>query len=84
MVFSVTAVDEQGLIREYYGRCDKLEEVVDLIADVITQGCRLLNAHIMDKNSSIPLPLEAFDHQSLSPMLHALEQEWEQILGATK
>jgi hypothetical protein len=38
MVFSVTAVDEQGLIREYYGRCDKLEEVVDLIADVITQG----------------------------------------------
>jgi DNA-binding ferritin-like protein len=81
MVYSVTTINQQGYVREFYGRFDQLEEVADLIAEAITQGYKVVNAYILGKNSSTSLPLEAFDEQSVTPMLQQLEQEWKQILA---
>lgn len=80
MLLSLSAIDEQGNIRNFHTQFDNLETAFDFLTYVVTQGHVLVEVYILDGNSWISLPLEAFDGQPISPVLQQLEQQWKHIL----
>ena len=80
MIFLLTTVDETGQTREFSSHLDKLERGFDLANEIVAMGHVLLRVRLIDQDTVMNLPLDAFTGESFSDNLQQLEQEWKAIL----
>ena len=80
MIFSVTAVDEQGQTHQFTFALGSLEANLSLIHEIKTQGHSLLSVQLIDQKRVTNLPPETFDVFTSTP-LEQLEIQWKAILA---
>lgn len=80
MILSFTAIDTNTQFREFFCQLAELEEALDLLSTIASQGDRILCAHLIDGKSRIELPVDALDGQSFASPLQQLEQQWQAAL----
>lgn len=82
MMLFLTALDAEANPRDFsYGGHRALEDNLDFLTTLVTQGHTLLSAYIIEDNNRTDLPLAAFDGVPISAGIHALQLEWERILS---
>jgi hypothetical protein len=81
MVVLLTAIDEQGQIRDFSCQLSDLETGFDLLSYVAILGHTLLKVRLVDGDNLINLPTEAFDQNPISPVIRELEKEWRHVLS---
>ena len=81
MVFSLTAIDQQGQTREFFCQIDKVEVGFDLLSAVAAQGHILLKAQVLDGDRLTSFPTDVFDGVPFSENIRLLEREWQAVLA---
>lgn len=81
MVFSLTAIDQEGQTRDFFCQIENIEVGFDLLSAVAAQGHILLRAQMLEDNKVTSFPLDIFDGLPFSENIRLLENEWQQILA---
>lgn len=83
MLLFLSALDTSGQQRDFSLWFDNLELCLDSVNALSKAGNHLLRIEIIDEDSCLYLPVDAFDGTSFTKTLLALEQEWTQLLSYT-
>ncbi|WP_420151076.1 hypothetical protein [Spirosoma sp.] len=81
MILSFTAIDASAQLRNFFYQQEELENALDILSAIASQGDTLLNACIIDEKSRLELPVEAFDGQQFSDSIKQLEKQWQTVLS---
>lgn len=80
MLIALRALNTRGEFQDFSCQPESLELALDVVSSLAAQGNRLLEVVLIEQGSTTPLPLDAFDGQSFSALIQALEQEWQLAL----
>lgn len=81
MLLCFTLIDLKNQARYYSWWFNDLETTFDALNYLIAEGNQLIKAELVDKESCISLPPEAFDGNPSSASLQELEREWQRLLN---
>lgn len=76
----ITALDHEAQHQEFGCGLTSLEENLDFVNRIITEGYTLVTACLVENTSRTDLPVAAFDGVPMTPVLKALQDEWQTIL----
>lgn len=81
MILSFTAIDKNAQLRDFSCQFTELENALDVLSSIASQGDTLLAAYVTDEESRLELPVEVFDGQQFSASFKQLEEQWQAILN---
>lgn len=80
MLIIIITRNAQAKIQKFSCQVDSLERGLDAVSLIAGKGHQLLEALLIDEDTTTPLPLEVFDGQSFTKPIQKLEREWQLIL----
>lgn len=80
MILLFEAIDPQKQWRVFTCQLDGLEEVIELLDGLVSEGNTLLKVQISDQDGRLELPCDAFDADSMTGHIRELKREWETVL----
>lgn len=81
MIFSLTAIDQNGQTQDFFCQIEQIELGFDLLSAVSATGHILLKAESLDEGKLTSFPVAVFDGIPFSENIRLLEREWQQILA---
>lgn len=80
MIIALNALNTRGEFQDFFCQLESLETALDAVSSIAARGNRLLKVVLIEQGSTTLLPLDAFDGQSLSTAIRALEKQWQLAL----
>ena len=80
MILSINTVTKAGQARQFTMKLNALEVGLDAINEIVNTGDMLLSVHLLEGNSVLALPVDAFDGRPMGALIQALKEQYTQIL----
>lgn len=77
----IKTLNPAGVYQEFSAGKIELEEAVELLDRLVSQGVTLLGVcYSDDSHQQVPLPVAAFDGETMSRAMRQLQLDWEGVL----